>query len=961
MDRQKVIDYFEGDELAADAWINKYAKEGDETPDDMHKRMAIAFADTEAKYPNPITEEEIYNLFKDFKYIIPGGSVMSAIGETQLVSYSNCTVLNSPEDSISSIMNTGRDMANLYKRRAGVGIDISNLRPIGAKVRNAAKSTSGPVSFMEFYSFITNTIAMSSRRGALLISMKVEHPDIVDFITSKQDLSKITGANISIQVSDEFMSAVQKNKDFILRYPVDFNVDPKLAEKLPYNELIKIGEGFEAGNQVYLKKVRAKEIWDTFIKCAHRTAEPGLLFRDEIWNYSPEGKYPKFQMVTTNPCFTGETYILTADGYKTFNELWAKRGYGDEVYRTVFINEAGEGVGGRMWSNGYKHIIRIVFNNDKYIECTPNHIFKLIDNTECEAQHLLGKVVKGFDGNNAQVTKLIDNGELQEVFDFNLNGGNHWGVVGGLIVHNCGEQPLGAWDSCRLLHINLANFVNNPFTERAEIDLAKLKEVATIAVRLGDDIVDMEIDRIKKMQEKFLKEESWDEYNLWENFKNIGLQGRRVGVGITGLADMVAEMNYIYGSSESKQLIELVMSTIFKAELKSTVQMAKERGKFEGWNKEYEDTQWTKFVKTEYPEDYNEMMEVGRRNLSFSTVAPTGTVSLLGRVSSGIEPVFMPFYTRRRKATEADTKVDYVDNNGVKFVEYTVVHPLFLKWCKMNNYNNLDLVNPKDLQKLFEVSPYKGGTAEELAPIDRIEIQSIAQVYTTSAISSTINLPEETTEETISNIYFDAWSYHLKGVTVYRSGSRSGILVKTTKPKEFNRVGAPKRPETLEADYYEVKARGEAFIVIVGLYDGRPYEIFVFRPLHETKVGNHRGTITKKGKGKYVFTSEHLTISDLLKTDISVEEKAATLYTSMLLRHGVDIKYIVKTAKKVDDNITSFSSAMCRVLNKYTNIEEVKGEVCPECGGRLIKEGGCVRCIDCSYSKCLIIIGLENK
>ena len=531
-----------------------------------------------------------------------------------------------------------------------------------------------------------------------------------------------------------------------------------------------------------------------------------------------------------------------------------------------------------------------------------------------------------------------------------------------LIINKIGgEQPLGAWDSCRLLHINLANFVNNPFTERAEIDLAKLKKVATIAVRLGDDIVDMEIDRINKMQEKFQREDSWDEYNLWENFKNIGLQGRRVGVGITGLADMVAEMNHTYGSSESKQLIDIVMSTIFKAELQSTIQMAKERGKFEGWNKEYENTEWHESLKVKLPKEYKEMMEVGRRNLSFSTVAPTGTVSLLGRVSSGIEPVFMPFYTRRRKATESDTKVDYVDNNGVKFVEYIVVHPLFLKWCKMNNYNNLDLVNPKDLQKLFDVSPYKGGTAEELEPIDRIEIQSIVQEYTTSAISSTINLPEETTEETISNIYFDAWSNHLKGVTVYRSGSRSGILVKTTKPKEFNRVGAPKRPETLEADYYEVKARGEAFIVIVGLYDGRPYEIFVFRPLHETKVGNHRGTITKKGKGKYVFTSDHLTISDLLKTDISVEEKAATLYTSMLLRHGVDIKYIVKTAKKVDDNITSFSSAMCRVLNKYTNIEEVKGEVCPECGGRLIKEGGCVRCIDCSYSKCLIIIGLENK
>ena len=301
MDRQKVIDYFEGDELAADAWINKYAKEDDETPDDMHKRMAIAFADTEAKYPNPITEEEIYDLFKDFKYIIPGGSVMSAIGETQLVSYSNCTVLNSPEDSISSIMNTGRDMANLYKRRAGVGMDISNLRPIGAKVRNAAKSTSGPVSFMEFYSFITNTIAMSGRRGALLISMKVEHPDIIDFITSKQDLSKITGANISIQVSDEFMKAVNEDRYFVLRYPVDWNVDPKLAEELPVDELVKIGEAFDAGNQVYLKKVKAREIWDTFIKCAHRTAEPGLLFRDEIWNYSPEGNYPRFKMITTNP------------------------------------------------------------------------------------------------------------------------------------------------------------------------------------------------------------------------------------------------------------------------------------------------------------------------------------------------------------------------------------------------------------------------------------------------------------------------------------------------------------------------------------------------------------------------------------------------------------------------------------------------------------------------------------
>lgn len=840
------LEYFKGDELAASTWRNKYAAEKEQTPDDTHRRLAREFARVESNYDwhmssnkamklsnygyqrPELDEEAIYQLFKDFKYIIPGGSVMSGAGTGQLVSLSNCFVIGSPKDSYAEIMKTRSQQAQLMKRRGGVGYDLSELRPRGARVNNAAKSSTGAASFMDVCSDITNEVAQNGRRGALMLSMSINHPDIEEFITKKQDLTKVTGANISVKVTDEFMQAVMEDKDYILRFPVDADMSEH-NYYIGHEDTLEYGKLYNNSVFGFIKKVRARELWNTLMHCAWNTAEPGIMFEGAMHNYSPDGVYPDFKMVSTNPC---------------------------------------------------------------------------------------------------------------------------------------GEIPMGPYDSCRLIHINLSSYIVDPFTDKAHIDEELLYMHSYEAMRLADDLVDLELEAVNRIIEVVKDDTTNTELELWENIKETTEMGRRAGLGFTGLADAIAMLGLKYDSDEGIQKVEQLMKIMFKGQLDSNIDMAIERGEFPACNTsvEFENVGyeggnlWYKQLAKDFPNECTRMLKYGRRNISWSTVAPTGTVSIMAGTSSGIEPVFMPFYQRKRKCMDAKDRVDYVDKVGEKYTLFIVVHPNLKRWAVTTLNYSEEEVNDWSVGVWHEVwkeSPYYGSTAPEIDWRQRVKLQGVVQKYITHSISSTVNLAKETTEEEIADIYIEAWKQGLKGITIYRDGCREGVLTKVEKPKTIEGRDAPKRPKELEADYYQVKVKKEQFIVLVGLLDGKPYEVFAFRPLNPVNIPAHKGIITKVSKMHYSFDSEHINISNLELANTNIEENAATLYSSMLLRHGVSIEYIIKTAKKVNDNISSFSSAMCRILVKYISNEEIKGEVCPDCGGTLVREGGCIHCKDCGYSKCL--------
>lgn len=519
------------------------------------------------------------------------------------------------------------------------------------------------------------------------------------------------------------------------------------------------------------------------------------------------------------------------------------------------------------------------------------------------------------------------------------------------------EIPMGPYDSCRLIHVNLSSYIVNPFTDEAHIDEELLYMHSYEAMRLADDLVDLEIEAVDKIINTVKDDSDDTEFKLWSKIKETAVKGRRAGLGFTGLADAIAMLGLKYDSDEGINQVEQLMKIMFKGQLDSTIDMAIERDAFPALNIEEElyGNDWYQFIKEFDGDTFRKMMTYGRRNISWSTVAPTGTVSILAGTSSGIEPIFMPFYQRKRKCMSENDRVDYVDNVGEKYTLFTVVHPNLKRWAvETLNYAEED-VNDFSMgvwQELWKESPYYGSTAPEIDWRQRVKLQGVVQKYITHSISSTVNLAKEVTEEEIADLYIVAWEAGLKGITIYRDGSREGVLTKVEKPKSIESRGAPKRPKELEADYYQVKVRGEQFIVLVGLFEGKPYEVFAFRPLNAVDIDTHKGIITKESKMHYSFDSDYIKLTNIELANTCVEERAATLYSSMLLRHGVDIKYIIKTAKKVNDNISSFSSAMCRVLAKYTSKEEVKGEVCPDCGSSLIRENGCVHCVSCGWSRC---------
>lgn len=770
MTRQEVIktatEYFNGNDLQANVWVDKYCLQDssgnylEATPDDMFHRLAREFARVEAKYKNPMSEEEIYQLFKDFKYVIPGGSMLFGVGNNYVqTSLGNCFVIGDTTDSYGSILKIDEEQAQLMKRRGGVGHDLSHLRPAGSKVNNAANTSTGAVSFMSRYSNTTREVAQDGRRGALMLTMDVSHPDIEAFIESKSDLTKLTGCNISVKVTDAFMKALKEDKTVQLY----FNI---------------------TGKTPYLKQVPAKQIWDKLMHQAWSTAEPGVLFWDTIINNSPADKYPGFKSVSTNPC---------------------------------------------------------------------------------------------------------------------------------------GEIPLCPYDTCRLMSINLFSFIEHPFTDKAVFDLVAFKRVVYKAQRLMDDAIDLEEEKINDILIKIQKgKEPHDtlerELVLWRKIKSKLLAGRRTGLSAIGLADALAAMNTKYGSELSLTHTDSIYSAFKEYAYESSMILAKERGAFPLWSEEID--------------------KKPRRNIALLTTPPSGSLSILAGITSGIEPVYKLEYTRRRKVETSD-KVAYVDKNGDKWEEYTVYHSKYEEYGKPESYH--------------------GCTAYDLDPMKRVELQSIIQKYIDHSISSTINLPKDATKEDISRIYMYAWESGCKGITVYREGCRDGVLItKPTETTEFKQHTAPKRPKKLSCDVKYAKVKGVEYCILVGLYDGKPYEIFALDNTNFEKHTRSKYSIFKLGSGNYVLLDENNTEQMFAITEkLTDEQTALTRLISTSLRHGADIKFVVEQLNKTEGDLTSFNKAIARVLKTYIKDgEQLKNSKCPNCGSDMVVENGCEICKSCGSTKC---------
>ena len=858
-------DYFKGDDLAASVFISKYAISDDNgnylesTPEEMHMRMAKEYARIEEKMggKNKLSEEEIFNLFKDWT-IIPGGSVMNGLGNPNYIgSLSNCFVAPPPQDSYSSIMKNREILVQLMKRRGGVGIDISNLRPSGAKVNNAAKSSTGAVSFMNVYSELTKEVALNGRRGALMISISGKHPDVDEFIKVKQDLTKITGANISVKFDNEFMKAVINNTEYIQRFPINTNLNEINIDELPLNEKVFIGEKC-------FKKVKAKDIWNLFVECSWKTAEPGIMYEDMHYDYSPDSVYDEYKGITTNPC--GEIFM---------------------------------------------------------------------------------------DPNN----------------------------------------------SCRLMHINLANFVKNPFTDKAYFDYDELEKVAGYNMRLCDDLVELELEYVSKIIDKIKSnytEENETELQLWEEIRQKGENSRRAGCGATGLADAIAMLGMKLDEDETLDVINYIFKYKMLGELKMQIQLAKERGTFKGFDFDKEfiynthdklydgKNKFYDFIAIQYQDLIEDIKKYGRRNVSWGTMAPVGSVSILTQTTSGIAPLFSPFYKRRKKISSSNDRVDFVDNTGEKFTEYFVIHEPFKKWIKsqteFENGVDFDNITEEELQMWFKKSPWGGSTAPELSPITHFNMQSIVQYYISHSISKTIYLPENATIEVISDLFIEGWKRKLKGVTIYRDNCRAGVMVKSDSKCgcETQLIhNAPKRPKVMKCDIKRFRNGGEKWVAAIGLMDGKPYEIFtglseklnipeyvteaeiIKNKINKIVEDEDTGEMVEKKVSrydiKYINNDGEKVIIEGLSNIFNPIFYNYSKLISGLLRHGMGVQYIIATIKSMDfkdNNINSWKNGVIRSLKTYIEDGEIKGEVCPTCGGKITRINGCKTCTNCGWSAC---------
>jgi ribonucleoside-diphosphate reductase alpha chain len=830
---QASLEYFRGDDLAARVWVNKYALKDsfgaiyEATPNDMHHRIASEIARIEQRYPNPLSEAEIFDLIKDFKYIIPQGSPMTGIGnQYQIASLSNCFVIgnNGASDSYGGIMKIDQEQVQLMKRRGGVGHDLSHIRPKGSPVKNSALTSTGIVPFMERFSNSTREVAQDGRRGALMLSVSIKHPDSESFIDAKMEQGKVTGANVSVRIDDEFMKAVDSGSTYRQQYPI------------------------KSESPSYIKDVDATALWKKIVHNAWQSAEPGILFWDTIIRESVPDCYADlgYQTISTNPC---------------------------------------------------------------------------------------------------------------------------------------GEIPLCAYDSCRLLAINLFSYVDDAFTAKAKFNWELFKKHIAAAQRMMDDIIDLELEKIDAILQK-IDEDPEDaevkrvERNLWLNIQTKAKEGRRTGIGITAEGDMLAALGLRYGSDEGNAFAVEIHKTVALEAYRGSVHTAKERGPFTIFDSEREkNNPFINRLKEADAQLYYEMLEYGRRNIALLTIAPTGTTSLMSQTTSGIEPVFLPVYKRRRKVNpnDKDVRVDFVDEVGDSWEEYVVFHHRFKEWMEVNGFDTTKNYAQKDLDELVKKSPYYKATSNDVDYLKKVKMQGAIQQWVDHSISVTINMPNDVTEELVGECYMEAWKAGCKGVTVYRDGSRSGVLISNTEKTEEPQEGAPtpfptERPQTLEADVVRFQNKKDKWIAFIGLIDGRPYEIFTGFADDEDGILIPRwvneGLIIKNreadGSSRYDFqyknTRGYKTTIEGLSYKFNPEYWNYAKLISSTLRHGMPIEKVVDliSSLQLDEAINTWKAGVARALKRYIpDGTEAAKQKCQNCGStNLLYQEGCLTCKDCGSSKC---------
>jgi len=827
---QASLTYFEGDDLAARVWISKYALKDSEgnlyeiNPNDMHRRIAKEIVRVEQKYPNPLTETEIFDLIKNFKYIVPQGSPMAGIGNPfQIASLSNCFVIGNEgnSDSYGGIMKIDQEQVQLMKRRGGVGHDLSHIRPKGTAVKNSALTSTGLVPFMERYSNSTREVAQDGRRGALMLSVSINHPDAEDFIDAKMEQGKVTAANVSVRIDDNFMKAVESNNPYIQKFPVHSDT-PKVS-----------------------KAIDANTLWNKIVHNAWQSAEPGILFWDTIIKES------------VPDC------------------------YADLGYKTVSTNP-------------------------------------------------------------------------------------------------CGEIPLCPYDSCRLLAINLFSYVEDPFRSTANFNFTLFKKHIPAAQRIMDDIIDLELEKINIILGKIksdpeLEQTKAAEVQLWEKIKEKAIQGRRTGIGITAEGDMLAALGLRYGSTEANEFSIEVHKTLALEAYRASVHTAKDRGAFEIYdaNREKENP-FILRIKEADEKLYYEMLEYGRRNIALLTIAPTGTTSLMTQTTSGIEPVFLPVYKRRRKVNpnDKDSKVAFIDEVGDSWEEYVVFHHRFKQWMNVNGLDTEKKYTQEELDKIVAISPYYKATSNDIDWLSKVRLQGAVQKWVDHSISVTINLPNEVSEEMVGKLYMEAWKAGCKGVTVYREGSRSGVLISNESETEETLTVFPiKRPQVLEADVVRFQNNKEKWIAFIGLIDEQPYEIFTGLADDEDGILIPRwvndGLIIKNrdedGTSRYDFQYKnkrgYKTTIEGLSHKFNPEYWNYAKLISSTLRHGMPIVKVVDLINSLHlegESLNTWKNGVARALKGFvTDGAEAKGQKCDNCKSvNLIYQEGCLTCKDCGSSKC---------
>ncbi|MCD4682765.1 MAG: adenosylcobalamin-dependent ribonucleoside-diphosphate reductase [Bacteroidales bacterium] len=830
--KESATNYFKGDELAGNVWINKYALKDsqgniyEQTPDDMHWRLAHEIARIEKKYPNPLSAKEIYTLIKDFKYIIPQGGPMSGIGNNfQISSLSNCFVIGNSgsSDSYGGIMKIDQEQVQLMKRRGGVGHDLSHIRPEGSPVKNSALTSTGIVPFMERYSNSTREVAQDGRRGALMLTISIKHPDAENFIDAKMEKGKVTGANVSVKIDDEFMQAVINDQPYKQQYPID------------------------SDKPIFTKEINARNLWNKIIHNAWASAEPGILFWDTIAREAVPDCYSDlgFKTVSTNPC---------------------------------------------------------------------------------------------------------------------------------------GEIPLCPYDSCRLIALNLYSYVENPYTEKASFNSELFSKHVHYAQRIMDDIIDLEVEKVDSIIKKISDDPEDEEVkkiekSLWENIREKALQGRRTGIGITAEGDMVAALGCRYGTKEATDFSVEVHKLLAIEAYRSSVDLAEERGAFPIFSLEKEkNNPFINRIKSTAPKVYEKMERVGRRNIAMLTIAPTGSVSICTQTTSGIEPVYMISYKRRRKVNpnDKDVNISFTDEVGDAWEEYNVFHPKFETWLEINDYDVKKVKSYPDekLQSIIKKSPYHKATSNDVDWVEKVRMQGEVQKWVDHSISVTVNLPKDANAEIVSQVYQTAWESGCKGMTIYRDGSRDGVLIGNDKKENdsvFKETNAPKRPQTLKAEIVRFQNDYEKWIAVVGLLDNKPYEIFTgkadeFYLPPWVNEGWVIKTKDRKGKNRYDFEfvdkdEYRINIPALSRSFNKVFWNYAKLISG-ILRHGMPLPYAINLVDNLTfdiESINTWKNGVVRALKKFIPDGTVdKKNSCPECGaeGSLMFKEGCLVCKECGYSKC---------